>query len=360
MWREMALIGQWIGESLIIRWAELTHEITNKQIPVASVIEALLKTPEPDRDVAFARNVFEKVPDIRCVWTSRPIVNDMEVDHALPHSVWFNNDLWNLFPSTALANGQKSDKIVTVRLLHECRSNIIQTWELLRSEAEDRFMVELSRSLLHDRSMSNWQTRAFSGLVENVEMVAVQRGCQRWDGLVPSTTWAGKRSRVAIVSSQAQEPVFLDYKIVKDVAFREALPYVGDLAAGELRNGFFFGSLDECRNAKWVRVPKSFAGNRRFVVKVDGDSMEPTLHRGELLVFEYHRSPRLDGKIVIAILAESDDSEPKVAIKRLRQDRNNWRITSDNPAYPEQVLSKDIASYPILGTYVGKVGWPTH
>jgi SOS-response transcriptional repressor LexA len=68
----------------------------------------------------------------------------------------------------------------------------------------------------------------------------------------------------------------------------------------------------------------------------------------------------LDGKIVIAILAESDDSEPKVAIKRLRQDRNNWRITSDNPAYPEQVLSKDIASYPILGTYVGKVGWPTH
>ncbi len=38
----MCVIGHWIGESLIVRWAELTHEIANYTVPVKDVIDRLL------------------------------------------------------------------------------------------------------------------------------------------------------------------------------------------------------------------------------------------------------------------------------------------------------------------------------
>lgn len=349
MWQEMCLIGHWIGESLILRWGELTYEISKKKVSREKVIEKLLVTPQPDRDVALARQIFAQTTDIKCVWTNAPLSNGWHVDHALPYSIWHNNDLWNLFPSTKVANSQKSDKIVTARLLYKCRENIIQCWELFKSAAEERFSVELSRSLLHDQSMTNWQIRAFNGLVENVETVATQRGCDRWDGLHR----VASRSRPAASTTLHR---FFSFSEIEDSAFKTALPYVGDLAAGQWSNGFFFSSLDECHSAQWLKVPEKLGGKNRFIVVVAGDSMEPTFSRGELLIFEYHRTPRQDGQVVVALLVDNaDDSEPQVAIKRIRQDRYNWRIISDNPAFSEQTVSKNECRYPILGTYVGKI-----
>jgi len=349
MWREMCLIGQWIGESLILRWAELTYEITDGRVSIQSVIDRLLEQPDPDRDVKLARDVYETATGLTCVWTDEPLCMDWHVDHAVPFSVWHNNDLWNLFPCSRKANTQKSNKVVTIDLLHKRRENIIQCWELMHSNAEDRFSIEISRSLLHDSGMSNWESRAFNGLVENVETVAIQRGCERWDGL--RCKEPRKRYKATNVS-----PRFLSYSEVEKFAFSTALPYVGDLAAGQWQSGFFFASLDECRNAKWLVVSQKLGGKGRFIIKVDGDSMEPTFRRGDLLVFQYHRTPRQDGQVVIALLADTIDGvEPQVAVKRIRQDRHNWRIISDNPAFPEQTLSKEQFPYPILGTYVGKI-----
>lgn len=349
MWREMCLIGHWIGESLILRWAELTYEISKKLIPRERIIERLLITAQPERDVAFVREVFSKQKDVKCVWTNNPVGRDWQVDHALPFSVWHNNDLWNLFPSTREANSKKSDKIVTSRLLYQCKDNIIHCWEILNSVADERFTLELSRSLLRDRNMSNWENKAFNGLVEAVETVAIRRGSERWDGI---TSVPAKQRKKKVMDRS----VFLTYDDISEYAFRSALPYVGNLAAGQWRSGFFFSSLDECSSAQWLEVSEKLCGKNRFVVEVAGDSMLPTFRKGELLVFEYHRSPRYDGQIVIALFPETGEgADAQAAIKRIRQDKENWIIISDNTSYPTITIPKGISQYPILGTYVGKV-----
>jgi phage repressor protein C with HTH and peptisase S24 domain/SAM-dependent methyltransferase len=350
MWRELCLIGQWIGESLILRWAELTHEISNKCVPVTQVIERLLIHPEADRDVQFARSIFEKQFDLECVWTRAPLRKDWHVDHAVPYSVWHNNDLWNLFPCSKRANSDKSNKLVTVELIHKRRNRIIQYWELMHQHAEERFSIELSRSLLHDHGMSNWQTRAFNGFIENVELIAVQRGTDRWDGL-PKT----KKKPSSATTHTSTRPRLLSYEEVEDEAFKTALPYVASLAAGSLNNGFSLSMLDEYREAQWLRVPAKLGGPKRFIVRVDGNSMEPTFQRGDFLIFEYHRTLRQDGQVVIVNASENPDLFIATGIKRLKQTKEDWLIISDNPAFPTEKVSKSSCPYPILGTYVGKL-----
>ncbi len=181
-WREMCLIGHWVAESLVLRWAELTHELTNRTVPVKDVVERLLIKPETERDVHLARSVYQDVEDLRCVWTDEPLKSHFSVDHTVPFSVWHNNDLWNLLPSAPLVNSRKSDKLVTKSLLLHRRDSIIQYWEILKDSAESRFMVEVDRSLVRGHFDSgDWQYPAFAGLVENVEALALQRGLERWE-----------------------------------------------------------------------------------------------------------------------------------------------------------------------------------
>jgi hypothetical protein len=56
-------------------------------------------------------------------------------------------------------------------------------WETLKQQAENRFVVELGRSLVgfSGYDPGNWQAPAFSGLVRNVETLALQRGLMRWE-----------------------------------------------------------------------------------------------------------------------------------------------------------------------------------
>jgi hypothetical protein len=81
--------------------------------------------------------------------------------------------------------------------------------------------------------------------------------------------------------------------------------------------------------------------------------MAPTLNIGDLVVFEYHRSPRRDGEIVIANLPEfgpaTDGTE---AIKRITQDATHWIFQSDNPAYGPKSVAQNEIGHPILGIMV--------
>jgi len=181
-WREMCLIGHWVGESLVLRWAELTHQLSNRTVAVKDVVERLLIIPETERDVHFARSVYGSSSDLRCVWTDEPLNMRFAVDHTVPFSVWHNNDLWNLLPAAPMVNSRKSDKLVTKELLLRQRDAIIEYWAMLKTAAEGRFTVEVGRSLVRGRyDPANWQALAFAGLVENVEALAIQRGLERWE-----------------------------------------------------------------------------------------------------------------------------------------------------------------------------------
>ena len=181
-WREMCLIGHWVSESLIIRWAELTHEISRKQVEIKDVVDLLLRRPENNRDVELARTVYSEIPNPVCVWTGQSLSKNLVVDHTLPFSVWRNNDLWNLLPTARCVNSKKTDKLVKGTVLKSSRDRIVYYWEVMQSRAEDRFFREIERALVRGRcDRRNWQLPAFAGLVENVETLAVQRGLRRWE-----------------------------------------------------------------------------------------------------------------------------------------------------------------------------------
>ena len=147
------------------------------------VIERLLARQAEGRDVGFAREVYSKQADLRCVWTGVSLEKGFVVDHAIPFSVWRSNDLWNVFPAATKVNSSKSDKLVSKRALLLSRDRIIHYWETLKQQAENRFVVELGRSLVGFAGYDpgNWQAPAFAGLVRNVETLALQRGLISWE-----------------------------------------------------------------------------------------------------------------------------------------------------------------------------------
>lgn len=91
--------------------------------------------------------------------------------------------MWNVFPAATKVNSAKSDKLISKRALLSSRDRIIHYWETLKQQAENRFVVELGRSLVGSSAYDpgNWQEPAFAGLIRNVETLAMQRGLMRWE-----------------------------------------------------------------------------------------------------------------------------------------------------------------------------------
>lgn len=83
-WRELSSMGSWIADATVLRWAELTAEISEGRLKPSEVIDQLLRPPIGERDVHAARTLYEELPAKRCVWTDRPLHDRFDVDHAIP------------------------------------------------------------------------------------------------------------------------------------------------------------------------------------------------------------------------------------------------------------------------------------
>lgn len=183
IWREFCLLGHWIGESILLRWAELVHELSGKKIGISTVLDHLLVRPESERDVAEARALYISAFPLECVWSSKALKpSRFDVDHVIPFSLWHNNDLWNLLPADRSINASKRDRLVTANALKQSGERIIHYWKIARKEYPERFDAELGVSLIGSIPQEmNWERTAFSALVETAELVALQRGVDRWE-----------------------------------------------------------------------------------------------------------------------------------------------------------------------------------
>ena len=362
VWRELALVGHWIAEAIVLRWAELTHEISRRQVPIADVVGRLLVSPATERDQQRVRDLYRGLPDLRCVWTEDAIGprRGFEIDHIIPFSLWHNNDLWNLVPATHEANNQKRDRLVSRERLRDSRDLILDYWQTTRKASQQVFDYEIRRSLLPPSvPTANWELSAFSALSEAIESVACQRGIPRWPECAPNTvslampaasqTGAGQPKH----EEQPVQPLTHDLPVlsrheVEGRGFVTALPLVAELAAGLPYDGFTTRSLDA---EDWLDVPEELAGKDRFIIQVNGDSMEPGLQDGDYVVCQYHRTPRRPGQVVI--MGGFDDGDGTFAIKRFNESRTEWLFHSDNPAYaPIRIAKVDVPAHPILGVAI--------
>jgi repressor LexA len=117
------------------------------------------------------------------------------------------------------------------------------------------------------------------------------------------------------------------------------IPVVGRAGAG------FPESPADMEAVGYVLVSKeTFQKGGKFSVQVSGESMEPTLHDGDFVVFKPYVGDGADipnGKVVVV-----RNRYGELIVKRLTRVNGSIVLTSDNPKYPpilpEQFKTEDL------------------
>ena len=199
LWRELCLLGHWIVDAVVVRWAALTERFSHRQgIRSGDVLPLLMARPEPEGATAQARAVYLDAGLKHCVWSGRALGKDrLAVDHVIPFALWGNNDLWNLLPTHTAINGQKSDKLPASALLTERREPIVESWILLRTAMPEAFDRQAEQLLgTKPRSGEAWRLDLFARMRQAVEETALQRGVERWTPReTPEQSGAGGSAR---------------------------------------------------------------------------------------------------------------------------------------------------------------------
>lgn len=182
LWRELSLLGHWILDAVVVRWAQLTETFAYRQgVHAGHVLPLLLAQPEMDRVTRVARDIFIGKSLDRCVWSDRHLKVGFAVDHVIPFALWGSNDLWNLVPADAGINNQKSDKLPTAELLRARQMALTRVWQASR-DAEPTIFDREATHLLGRRPGGplRWEEDLFARVREAVEVTALQRGVPRW------------------------------------------------------------------------------------------------------------------------------------------------------------------------------------
>ena len=91
--------------------------------------------------------------------------------------------------------------------------------------------------------------------------------------------------------------------------------------------------------ASWAR-PDCLA-----CVRVAGNSMEPTIRNGDLVVLARNRSEPLDGQLFV-----TRTEEDGLVAKRLRRISGGWHLICDNRAYQSRIMAEN-------DRIIGQVAW---
>ena len=176
LWREFIQLGAWIEPAVILEWAEETRRMSKGEISVGDALSLLTAEMEFDRSVQDVRAAFEGMPDLRCVWSDRGLVDrPFDVDHAIPFTIWHCNDLWNLLPASPEVNNRKRDRLPTLDLIQRSEERIVGCWRFLEVKFPTRFRNELQRFLAGETLPGQWERMTLTRFQEAVETTATLR-----------------------------------------------------------------------------------------------------------------------------------------------------------------------------------------
>lgn len=182
LWREFSLLGHWIADAVVVRWAALTQQIAHRQgIDAGDVLPLLLAKPEASRSTQLARDAYLAAGVRACTWSQRALKGAFDIDHVIPFALWGNNDLWNLVPADPKVNLIKSDRLPAAELLEISKPKIVTCWEVLRNRLPTTF--DRQAEALTGESLTKagaWTERLFARFREAIEITALQRGVERW------------------------------------------------------------------------------------------------------------------------------------------------------------------------------------
>ncbi len=334
IWKELSLMGTWIEDATVLRWAELTAKISKGEIKPSIVIDCLLTSPVTERDVVAARKFYDNLQNKVCVWSDQQIFACFDLDHAIPFSLWKNNDLWNLLPADSKVNGQKKDRLPSRELIKRRQECIIDYWSKVNDEFPARFEYEAEKFVGGDFDPANWEKRLFSTFAEAVEVTAVQRGIDRWDLSTSATLYFGQPPRRApgphAIRSACPEPEKRHPKIIEfptaEERFNTCIPFYPYAASAGVFN---LDQYEEDENlsdhAQWIKVEDIRITPDLFAMRVVGHSMEPKINDGDICIFR--RGSALagtrNGRIMLVKHRDINDADThgRFTVKRYESER---------------------------------------
>lgn len=177
----------------------------------------------------------------------------------------------------------------------------------------------------------------FSGspVVQSSYSASASKFAAEFDRLTPM-----QRSALQQVLNAFQESTHLykepkAFNFVQNSAmndFVQPVHVLGDAAAG-------FPLYAVADPDETALVPKKYADASRFrVVRARGDSMEPRIHSGDIVVAAIDTPPE-PGQIALVRLAGLADDE--YVIKRVTLENGRYILRSDNPTYPPMTYASE-------------------
>jgi len=183
LWREFVLMGHWITDSIILRWAELSHRI-DETFDVPTVLERLLRTAEAQRQDQGVRAFYRGVARdsrLECAWSGRRLKGEFDVDHIIPFALRRDSSIWNLVPAASSVNRSKGDKLPFIEAIREAEERIVGHWKALHTWNAPRFRADALRLNPGIVDWNNWEKPLLGALIETVESTATIRGVERWE-----------------------------------------------------------------------------------------------------------------------------------------------------------------------------------
>ena len=179
--KEHYQIFRYIGQSLYgsstiaRRWRETTYTLNKDEFATDKIDAMIYKTIFTDRNTNIGRKFLPD--DCYCVWSGKKLSKGKyDIDHVLPYSIWFNNDLWNLLPCDSKINGKKSNKIPSPKLILKQKDLIISYWDIYEEKAKELFEYQVKSSLSPKISALLHKTKLIEALSEKADYLISERG----------------------------------------------------------------------------------------------------------------------------------------------------------------------------------------
>lgn len=192
LWMSMGQYACWLEPAIINEWVQLMRGWEEKGIGRQRPMQQYLRGLEwrqDKRDTTLVRARFSSLQsqgvNIHCTWSDKRLSeSNYSIDHCFPWSRWFNNDLWNLMPTTEISNGRKSDKLPTADLLVKSQERIVGWWDSAYSDHDlaRRFFVEAQAALpLLDDTVADFEA-VFASLMLQRNKLKANQQLAEWDG----------------------------------------------------------------------------------------------------------------------------------------------------------------------------------
>lgn len=161
--------------------------------------------------------------------------------------------------------------------------------------------------------------------------------------MISGKTASPTLDNVAAVIDAIGIEAFLDPSVIKRTGTNSpAVPIVGDdLVAVPVVSGVGAGTPWNTNSSaveRYISVPKEYDNENVVSLRVEGDSMEPTIMKGGFIGVVPFTAPLVEGEMYVVHLPYFGD-----VVKRVRMGDNVGEIVllSDNPHYPPQHVPLD-------------------